>query len=158
MKTKSPALKSFVCKALLILSCAIFGAAGISICDAQSVIGKWKRTGTKIFIADKATGRQVPASEVMQQQYDKATAARGYNETLEFKPDNTYVSTVTTAGNIKPMIHNGNYSLSGKELDMKIPPVNNEKTAITIQSINSSIMVWDHVFMGKLTEITYTKM
>jgi hypothetical protein len=158
MKTKSPALKSSAYKALLILSCAIFGAAGISICDAQSVVGKWKRTGTKNFIVNKATGKQIPASEVMQQQYDEAAAARGYNEMLEFKSDNTYVSTVTTAGNVKPMIHNGNYTLSGKDLDMKIPPVNNQKTVITIQSINSSMMVWDLVFMGKLTEITYTKM
>ena len=56
------------------------------------------------------------------------------------------------------MIHNGKYSLAGKDLDMKIPLVNNEKTTITIQSINSSTMVWDMVFMGKLTEVIYTKM
>jgi hypothetical protein len=41
---------------------------------------------------------------------------------------------------------------------MKIPLVNNQKTTITIQSLNGSTMIWDMVFMGKLTEVIYTKM
>lgn len=158
MKTKSSGFKTSVCKALLIFSCVLLTVSGSATCDAQSVVGKWKRTGTKIFVADKATGKQVPASTQMQQQYDQATAARGYNEMLELKSDNTYIITVSAAGSAKPMIHNGNYSLSGTDLDMKIPLVNNQKTAITIQSLNSSTMVWDMVFMGKLTEVIYTKM
>ena len=58
----------------------------------------------------------------------------------------------------KPKVHTGTYSLSGKELDMNIPLVHNERTTITIQSVDSKTMVWDLVFMGKLTEITYAKM
>ncbi|MEP6948189.1 MAG: hypothetical protein ABI863_02895 [Ginsengibacter sp.] len=158
MKTKLLRGHSFIGKSLFIVSCAILGSAIITACDAQSVVGKWKRTGTKIFLADKATGKQMPASTQMQQQYDQAIAARGYSEMLELKSDHTYVITVSTAGNATPMIHNGNYSLSGKDLDMKIPLVNNQKTAITIQSLDGSTMVWDMVFMGKLTEVIYTKM
>jgi hypothetical protein len=158
MKTKSSGFKAFVCKALLILSCVILAVASVTMCNAQSIVGKWKRTGTRIFIADKASGKQVPASTRMQQQYDQAIAARGYTEMLELKSDDTYSITVSTAGDAKPIIHNGNYSLSGKDLDMKIPLVNNQKTTITIQSINGITMVWDMVFMDKLTEVIYTKM
>jgi hypothetical protein len=138
----------------LVFIVAIF--AGFTKCDAQSVTGKWKRTFTKIFITDKTTGKQTPASPEMQKSFDDR--ANAYNETLELKPDNTYISTISTAGDEKPKVHTGTYSLSGKELDMKIPLVNNEKTTITIQSVDSKTMVWDLVFMGKLTEITYTKM
>ena len=130
--------------------------AGFIQCDAQSVIGKWERTGTKFFITDKASGKQTPVSDDKQQQYDKAAKERGYKETLEFKSGNTYISTVT-AGGEQPKIHNGNYSISGKDLNMNIPLVNNEKTTITIQTLNDKTMIWDMVFMGKLTEIIYTK-
>ena len=157
MTAKSPMPVTFISKALLIITCAAVGLFGFITCDAQSIVGKWKRTGTKIFVTDKATGKQTPAEAGMQQQYDQAIAARGYKEILEFKADNTYIITTSAAGNAKPA-HNGNYSLAGKDLDMKIPLVNNQKTTITIQSINNNTMVWDMVFMGNLTEITYTKM
>ena len=41
---------------------------------------------------------------------------------------------------------------------MNIPLVHNEKTTITIKSLDAALMVWDLVFMGKLTEIIYTRM
>jgi hypothetical protein len=41
---------------------------------------------------------------------------------------------------------------------MNIPLVHNEKTTITIKSLDTTTMVWDLVFMGKLTEIIYTRM
>ena len=139
---------------ILAFTVAIF--VGFTKCEAQSVNGKWKRTFTKLFITDKTTGKQTPASPEMQKSFDEH--ANAYNETLELKPDNTYISTISTAADEKPKVHTGTYSLSGKELDMKIPLVHNEKTTITIQSIDSKTMVWNLVFMGKLTEITYTKM
>jgi hypothetical protein len=149
-----------IARSIKVASLLIFlniGFAGFNQCTAQSVIGKWERTGTKFFVTDKASGKQTPVSSDKQQQYDKAAAERGYKETLEFKSGNIYTSTVT-AGGEEPKIHNGNYSLSGKDLNMNIPLVNNEKTTITIQSLNDKTMIWDLVFMGKLTEIIYTKM
>jgi ligand-binding sensor domain-containing protein len=61
------------------------------------------------------------------------------------------------AGRGEPKVHTGAYSLSGNNLDMNIPLVHNEKTTITIQSVNSNSMVWQLLFMNKKTEITYTK-
>ena len=155
---KAESSVSAILKTIIIITGLTFGLTGFTISHAQSVVGKWKRTGTKIFTTDKASGKQVSAPASIQQQYSEAMAARGYTELIEFKSDNTYVSTISTAGNGKPMMHNGKYTLSGKDLDMGIPLVNNQKTTITIQTINGSTMIWDHVFMGKLMEIIYTKM
>ena len=56
-----------------------------------------------------------------------------------------------------PTEHAEKYSLSGKVLDMNIPLVRNEKTTITIKSLDATTMVWDLVFMNKLTRITYKR-
>jgi hypothetical protein len=158
MKTKSSMFIAFTLKTLILITTITIGLTSVTKCEAQSIVGKWKRTGTKIFVTDKATGKEIAASEQIQQQYDQSSDSRGYKEILEIKPNNTYVITVSTNGNAKPIIRDGNYSLSGKELDMKIPPVNNQKTTITIQSLNNTKMIWDLVFMGKLTEIIYSRM
>jgi len=59
---------------------------------------------------------------------------------------------------MEPKERTEKYSLSGNKLDMNIPLVHNEKTTITIKSLDTTTMVWDLVFMGKLTEIIYTRM
>jgi hypothetical protein len=156
MKDRYSAFEASPLKILPLLAFIVAIFVGFTKCEAQSVTGKWKRTFTKIFITDKTTGKQTPASPEMQKSFDDQ--ANAYNETLELMPDNTYISTISTAADEQPKVHTGTYSLSGKELDMKIPLVHNEKTTITIQSIDSKTMVWNLVFMGKLTEITYTKM
>ena len=156
MKNRYSAFEASPLKILPLLAFIVAIFVGFTKCEAQSVTGKWKRTFTKIFITDKTTGKQTPASPEMQKSFDDH--ANAYNETLELMPDNTYISAISTAADEQPKVHTGTYSLSGKELDMKIPLVHNEKTTITIQSVDSKTMVWNLVFMGKLTEITYTKM
>ena len=59
---------------------------------------------------------------------------------------------------MEPKERTEKYSLSGNKLDMNIPLVHDEKTTITIKSLDAATMVWDLVFMGKLTEIIYTRM
>jgi hypothetical protein len=102
--------------------------------SAQSIVGKWKRSTTKVFTRDKVTGKQVPLSADAQKQFDDAAARNGYQEILDMKADNTCISTVTTTGST-PMNHQGNYTLAGKDLDMHIPLVKGEKTTITISSL-----------------------
>jgi hypothetical protein len=123
---------------------------------AQSVVGKWKRNTTKIFTLDKTTGKQVPLSTDAQKQYNDAANKNGYQETLEMKADNSYISMVTTTG-AAPRNHEGKYTLTGKDLDMNIPLVQGQKTSITIISLTSKEMVWDLLFMGKLVEIFYIR-
>ena len=155
---KSLIFSPFVMKRYVLIISITCGLMGFGECYAQTIVGKWKRSGTTFFVKDKATGKQVPASAAAQQQYDEAQAARGYNEVLEINSDNTYTSTVVTNGGGKPLIHNGNYRMSGNELDLKIPEVNHQKTLITIHSITTGKMVWDMLFMGKLMEVSYTRM
>jgi hypothetical protein len=154
MKTRS-IFTSFVLKAFIVITC-ITGFAGIK-CDAQSIIGKWHRAGTLSFKIDKATGKETPAlTPAQQKQYDDATAANEYNEVLEFKSSTTYTSNISAKGR-PATAHTGNYSLSGNNLNMNIPPVHNEKTTITIKSLDATTMVWDLVFMNELTRITYKR-
>ena len=136
------------------LAAALFQVSGI---QAQSLTGIWYRSGTKLFITDKATGKQTAASAETQEQFDKSAAARGYKETLELKSDNTYISTVGTADDKNPTAHQGKYSYTGNTLEMNIPLVNNEKTTITVKTLTNTTMIWDLVFMNRLTEIIYSR-
>ena len=154
MKTQSM-FTSFILKVFIAITC-ITGFAGVK-CDAQSIVGKWHRTATGSFKIDKATGKETPVfTPEQQKQYDEATAANEYNEVLEFKANNTYVSNVSAKGRAATE-HTGNYSLSGNNLDMNIPLVKNQKTTITVKSLDATTMVWDLVFMDKLTRITYKR-
>jgi SepF-like predicted cell division protein (DUF552 family) len=155
MKTRTQ--KDSILKALLIISGITFGFASLNNCDAQSIVGKWHRTGTTQFRIDKATGKETPLFTAEQQkQYDQASDANEYNEQLEFKSNNTYVSKVSAKGS-EPTEHTEKYSITGNILDMNIQLVHNEKTTITIKSLDATTMIWDLVFMNKLTRITYKR-
>lgn len=155
MKTKTH--KTFASKVMLILICIIVGFSGFNKCEAQSIVGKWHRTGTTQFRIDKATGKETPLFTAEQQkQYDQASNENEYNEQLEFKSNNTYVSKISTKGS-EPIEHTEKYSLTGNILDLNIPLVHNEKTTITIKSLDATTMIWDLVFMNKLTRITYRR-
>ena len=125
-------------------------------CDAQSVVGKWKRDLSHMFSIDKTTGEPVYVSAETQKQFDDAYKENGYKEILEMKSDNTFTSTVSAGG--KQTVHSGTYSVSGKTLDMNIPLVQGEKTTITIIKLTSSSMLWNLVYKGRSTGIDYEKM
>jgi len=140
----------------IFLLTGIFFLSMTVISSAQTVVGKWKRNTTKNFTLDKATGKQVPVSAEAQKQYNDAISKNGYQETLEMKADNSYISTVTTTGAVARS-HEGKYTLTGKDLDMHIPLVQGQKTTITVSSLTNKEMVWDLLFMGKLVEVFYTR-
>jgi hypothetical protein len=142
-------------KCLFVTFIFIVGVPGIEKCNAQSIIGKWQRDLTVVYTTDKATGKQVPLSPDKQKQYTDAAAERGYLEILEFKSDGTYTSTVTAGGEKK--VQSEHYSLTGNKLDLNIPLVMGEKTYITIASLTSAKMIWDLVFMKKLTGVGYKR-
>jgi hypothetical protein len=138
---------------LLLFACSFFM---LNRSEAQSIVGKWERT-SKLFVTDKTSGKQVPASAEMQKQYTDAMEKNGYKETLEMKTDNTYITSVETSGG-KPRVHEGNYSLSGNQLEMNIPLVKGQKTMITIQSLTKNLMIWNIAVAGRLTTVEYVKM
>ena len=103
---------AFTLKALLIITFITVGFAGLTKCEAQTIIGKWHRGGTKVFVTDKTNGTQKPLPARQQKQFDDAAIANGYNETLEFKSNNTYISKVSAKG-MAPKERTEKYSLSG---------------------------------------------
>jgi len=110
---KTGTIKDSILKALLIISGITLGLTSFNNCDAQSIVGKWHRTGTTQFKIDKATGKETPLFTAEQQkQYDQASSANEYNEQLEFKANNTYVSKVSAKG-LDPTEHTEKYSLTG---------------------------------------------
>lgn len=124
-------------------------------CDAQSIVGKWQRNLTKWYQLDKTTGKQVPVSPDVQKQFEESMEARDYKEILEIKSDGTYTSTVSAGGETK--VHSEHYTLSGKNLDLNIPLVKGEKTTITIETLTSTQMTWNLIFMNKLTGLGYKR-
>ncbi len=141
-------------KALLVIAFSF--SIGLR-CEAQSIVGKWHRSATGSFKIDKATGKVTPVFTAEQQkQYDQISAENGYTEVLTFRSNNTFTS-IASAKGMKPIERTDKYSLSGNNLDLNAPLVHNEKTTITIKSIDATTMVWDLVFMDKLTRITYTR-
>ena len=69
MKTKS-SFTAFTLKVLVVITFITVGFAGFCKCDAQSIVGKWHRGGTKIFVTDKTNGTQTPVSAQQQKQFD----------------------------------------------------------------------------------------
>ena len=94
MKTKST-FTAFTLKVIIVITFITAGFAGFCKCNAQSIVGKWHRGGTKIFVTDKTNGTQKPVLAQQQKQFDDAAIANGYDETLEFKSNNTYISKVS---------------------------------------------------------------
>ena len=155
MKSEIAKSTVFLFKSFVMMFVISTGLAGWSRCHAQSIVGKWKRDLTVIYMTDKKTGKQIPLTPEQQQQYDEAVAKNGYVEVLEFKSDNTYTSTVTARGETK--VHSEHYSLSGNKLDLNIPLVNGEKTAVYIESLTEGKMLWDLEFMNKKTGVGYKR-
>lgn len=87
MKTKFTLLSTFICKILFIVIGILVGLSGIISCNAQSIIGIWHRGGTKLVVLDKASGGQKALTPEQQKQFNEATNANDYKETLEFKPN-----------------------------------------------------------------------
>jgi len=156
MKTKSAIASAFMCKTSFIVIGTLVGFLGTISCDAQSIIGIWHRGDTKIFVLDKATGGQKALTPEQQKQFNEAARANEYKETLDFKPNNTYVSKVSAKG-MAPTERTESYTLTGNKLEMNMAPVHGRKPTITIKSLDATTMIWDLTFEGKLTEIIYTK-
>ena len=143
-------------KLLLMFFILTSGLCGFIKCGAQSVVGKWQRDLTILYELDKTTGKQIPSSPEKQKQFEEAMATRNYKEILEMKSDGTYTQTVTAGGETKS--HTDHYTLSGKNLDLNIPLVQGKKTTITIETLTADKMVWNLLYMNRLTGVGYKRL
>ena len=99
-----------ISKVFLLTSC-LTGFAGIMHCDAQSIVGKWKQTGGKMYCtADAVKSSHGHLQEVMDM--PKADVVD------EFKSDHTLTETIT-AGSTKTS-NSGTWTMSGKTVTITV--------------------------------------
>jgi hypothetical protein len=100
MKTNT--LKSFIFKALLVITGISFGFLTFNTCYGQSIEGKWKVVSVKLFLnAGSPVEHPIPPTDIYE---------------FEFRPDHTYV---VTDGPGSTSI--GTWSVSGNQLTMISP-------------------------------------
>lgn len=103
---------AFMLKALLIITCIIFGFSSFIVVNAQSsIVGKWKEVSVKQFFTTEGT-KQIGKS-VMEKQMSAPDKLE-----LEFKSDHTYIQ---LDGHTKYSTTTGTWSVSGNQLTMIAP-------------------------------------
>ena len=127
MKTTSP-YTAFILKALLLVNCITIGFAGISKCDAQSIVGKWNGISvTNYFSADyaKAAGKNM----------ETRTASDAGTSTMEYKADHTFVMTFSPLNDPTLTTIKGKWALTGNQLKLTIEPKYNPQKATTTATV-----------------------
>ncbi len=164
MKTKLSAYAANTIKILIILFYTIVGLASFTLCDAQSIVGKWNQVSSKQFLTTE--GAKTHGKPVLETQ----TATIGSVE-FEFKSDHTYAEKSSSIHDSNVRTLTGIWSVSGNKLEMKLDPTqedpryNPKKDAIspnTTLSIDGNTMVWNTLYpdskiINKI-EITLTRM
>ena len=145
------------------------GFAGATICNAQSIVGKWKEVSSKGIC--NAKGVKITGKEFV-----ISTATDETASVMEFRSNHTYTTlgtaTTNTAGRRMAVTTNGTYILSGDQLtatlDANQPnPLNNPKkdaVAVTPSTIhlNGNSLVISHIMTGspilEKMEISYKRL
>lgn len=146
MKTKT--VKTFILKALLIITGITFGFASFNKCDGQSIVGKWNQISSKQFLT--AEGSKTHGKSVLETQMASIGSV-----VFEFKSDHTYIEKTSHAGDSKVLTFTGTWSLSGNQLELKLDPkqedpkYNPKNDAVPPKitlSINGNTMVWSTLY------------
>ncbi len=146
MKTKT--LKTFILKALFIITGISFGFASFNKCGAQSIVGKWNQISSKQFLT--AEGSKTHGKSVLETQMASIGTV-----VFEFKSDHTYIEKTSHAGDSKVLTFTGTWSLSGSQLALKLDPkqedpkYNPKNDAVPPKitlSIKGNTMVWSTLY------------
>jgi hypothetical protein len=145
----------------LLLAAVVGGTA-----NAQSITGKWARKSIKMTAIEKASGKRQDISETSRQMVEM------YKETIEFKPDHTFLMSTRMLHAAKPVEMYGTYKLTGNQLSLELDPKlvaewkklgeslkkmskqyaaesakaedpnNKLPRSVTVKSVNGATMVW----------------
>jgi len=111
MKTASPIFITFKFKALVVVTCFVFGFSSFTKCDAQGIVGNWKQVSAKMFCTpDAVKNSHGHLQDVMEMPKVEAVD--------EFKEDNTLIETITS-GTTKTST-SGTWTMSGKTVTVSI--------------------------------------
>jgi hypothetical protein len=132
MKIKSM-FAVFALKALLVF---MIGFAGLTKCDAQSIVGKWNGVSVKNYFSAEY-------AKVAGKSMEEKTMKEAGNSAIEYKPDHTFILTFSAPNEPEVTIMKGTWSLTGDQLKITFEPKFNpqKKTTTATVSINGNTMV-----------------
>jgi hypothetical protein len=134
MKTNT--LKSFIFKALPIITGISFGFLTFNTFNGQSIIGKWNGVSVKNYFSAeyaKVAGKSME---------EKAVKESG-NSAIEYKPDHTFIMTFSAPNDPEVNTMKGTWSLTGDQLKTTLEPKYNPQkmTTTATVSINGNTMI-----------------
>lgn len=135
MKNKSM-LRVFTLKALIAIVCITVGFAGVTKCNAQSIVGKWNGVSVKNYFSaeyEKVTGKSM----------EEKTVKEAGNSAIEYKPDHTFIMTFSAPNDPEVTTIEGTWSLTGDQLKTTLEPKYNPQkmTTTATVSINGNTMI-----------------
>jgi len=127
-------LTPFTLKTLLAI--LVVGLSSFTVCEAQSIVGKWKGVSVKNFYSAeyaKQTGKTME---------EKLQKDAGTSD-IEYKSDHTFVMNFSTVNSPEVTTMKGTWSLTGDQLKSTLEiQYNPQKTTTTATvSINTNTMV-----------------
>lgn len=118
-------------KALLVISFSTFGLAAFTICNGQSIIGKWKGVSVKNYYSAayaKEAGKSV----------DEKSAKEIGNSAIEYKSDHTFLITFSAINDPQVTSMNGTWSQTGDQLKLTMEPKYNPQKMTTTATFSIS--------------------
>jgi len=127
MKYNSFAQRVFIFRIAFLLAC-IFSATAIISCNAQAIVGKWKGGSSKIYYSPEYAKEKGKSMEEM-------TPEQLGNYVYEFKPDHSFIETLTQQGGSKVTTMNGTWNLTGDNMQITLEPKFNPQKATSSSTV-----------------------
>ena len=135
MKTKSM-FSVFSLKALIAIVCITVGFAGVTKCNAQSIVGKWNGVSVKNYFSAEY-------AKVAGKSMEEKTVKEAGNSSIEYKSDHTFIMTFSAPNDPEVTTIKGTWSLTGDQLkttlELKYNPQKMTTTATV--SITGNTMI-----------------
>ena len=121
-------------KTLLVI--LVVGLSSFTICNAQSIVGKWKGVSVKNFYSAEYAKQ---AGKTMEEKFQKD----GGSSDIEYKSDHTFVLNFSAVNSPEVTTMNGTWSLSGDQLKSTLETQYNplQKTTTATVLINANTMI-----------------
>ena len=127
---------AFTVKAIFIITCITVVFSGITRCDAQSIVGKWKGVSVKNYYSAEYAKMMGKSME------EKTEKEAGYSD-IEYKADHTFIMTFSPPNSSEVAIMKGIWSLNGNQLKFTLEPKYNptKTTSTSTILINGNTMI-----------------
>ena len=127
MKTTSMS-SVFMLKTLSIITCITLGFSGFMVCNAQSIIGKWKGVSVKNYYS--AEGAKITGKSM-----EEKTSKEAGNSDIEYKSDHTFTMNFSAPSSSDVTTMKGTWSLTGDQLKLTLEPQYNPKKVTTTATV-----------------------